>query len=70
MHPVRLLIVSSILIATVASQAAEGKIIKVLPHLLDKKGRHTLSPSLYERDAYQAKLRTHPEDISALRFDV
>lgn len=52
------------------AQAAEGKIIKVLPHLLDAQGRNTLSPSLYERDAYQAYLRKHPELCSALRFDV
>ena len=50
--------------------AAEAKIIKVLPHVLDEKGRHTLSPSLYERDAYQVHLRAHPELISALRFDI
>lgn len=52
------------------AQAAEGKIIKVLPHLLDAQGRTTLSPSLYERDAYQAHLRKHPELCSALRFDI
>lgn len=50
--------------------AADAKIMKVLPHYLDAKGRHTLSPSLYERDAYQAHLRQNPELISALRFDV
>lgn len=50
--------------------AAEAKIIKVLPHVLDAKGRHTLSPSLYERDAYQAYLHAHEELISALRFDI
>jgi len=51
-------------------RAASAKILKVLPHLLDLKGRHTLSPSLYERDAYQAYLRLHPEERSGLRFDV
>ena len=50
--------------------AATGKIIKVLPHFLDQKGKHTLSPSLYERDAYQNLLRKNPELISALRFDI
>ena len=49
---------------------AAGKIVKVLPHFLDQDGRHTLSPSLYERDAYQAHLRKHKEMISALRFDI
>ncbi len=51
-------------------RAGEASIIKVLPHYLDLKGRHTLSPSLYERDAYQAYLRKHRNECSALRFDV
>lgn len=42
----------------------------MLPHFLDQEGRHTLSPSLYDRDAYQAQLRQHPEQRSAIRFDV
>ncbi len=50
--------------------AASGQIKKVLPHYLDQHGRHTLAPSLYERDAYQAHLRQHPEERSAVRFDV
>lgn len=56
-------------LATGAS-AATGEIVKVLPHYLDQKGRHTLSPSLFERDAYQSKLRRSPELVSALRFDI
>lgn len=51
-------------------QAGEAKILKVLPHYLDLEGHHALSPSLYERDAYQAYLRKHPEKCSALRFDI
>ena len=47
-----------------------AKIIKVLPHLLDRDGRYSLSPSLYERDAYQAVLRKNPEKCSGLRFDI
>lgn len=47
-----------------------GKVIKVLPHLLDAQGRHTLSPSLFDRDAYQAKLRKNLDLVSGLRFDV
>lgn len=50
--------------------AADGRVLKVLPHYLDQRGRHTLSPSLFERDAYQAHLRKHPEEVSGLRFDV
>ena len=44
--------------------------MKVLPEFLDKEGRASLSPSLYERDAYQAQLRFHPERRSGLRFYV
>ena len=50
--------------------AGPPKIVKVLPHRLDRQGRHTLSPSLYERDAYQAWLRAHPAECSGLQFDV
>lgn len=53
-----------------STEAAKARIIKVLPHLLDQNGQHTLAPSLYERDAYQARLRTHPEMVSAMRFDI
>jgi hypothetical protein len=53
-----------------AAAAATGKVIKVLPHFLDLHGRHTLSPSLFDRDAYQAVLREHPEQRSAIRFDI
>jgi hypothetical protein len=53
-----------------ASWAADGKLLKVLPLLLDKKGRHALSPSLFERDAYQAQLRKHIDLVSGVRFDI
>lgn len=46
------------------------KILKVLPHFLDLQGRHTLSPSLFDRDAYQFELRNNPELRSGFRFDV
>ena len=51
--------------------AAEGgiRIAKVLPHFLDKKGHLSVSPSLFERDAYQGYLRHNPEEISTLRYD-
>ena len=52
------------------SAAAEGRIIKVLPHFLDRQGRHALSPSLYDRDAYQAVLRKNPDKRSGVRFDI
>jgi hypothetical protein len=51
-------------------QAGEGRIVKVLPQLLDKQGRHTLSPSLYERDAYQFQLRRYPSLRGGVRLAV
>ena len=54
----------------IAAEAASARIHKVLPHLLDLAERHTLSPSLYERDAYQAFLRKNPDRCSAIRFDI
>lgn len=57
-------------LAAPAVQAATGRVIKVLPHLLDPQGQHTSSPSLYERDAYQAELRRHPERVGGIRYDV
>lgn len=50
--------------------ARPGKISKVLPHWLDLQAHHTLSPSLLERDAYQAKLRADRGLCSGIRFDV
>ncbi len=52
------------------SFAATGRVIKVLPHFLDQQGRAALSPSLYDRDAYQVALRDHPEKRSGIRFDM
>ncbi len=53
------IILSALLLATAwSATAAPAKVIKVLPHFLDQKGRHALSPSLYDRDAYQAHLRS------------
>ena len=69
----RLIAVSiSILLLTAAFSAfaATGRVLKVLPHLLDHKGRHSLSPSLFDRDAYQAQLRQNPDQRSALRLDI
>lgn len=50
--------------------AAPCKIVKVLPQLLDDQGRHSVSPSLYGRDAYQASLRANPEKCSGVRFAI
>ena len=53
-----------------SADAATGRIIKVLPQHLDLQGRHALSPSLFERDAYQALLRHNPGQCSGLRYAV
>src|ERR1039458_8649705 len=50
--------------------AADGKVIKALPQFLDAQGQSALSPSLYDRDAYQAYLRKHPGLRQALRLTV
>ena len=53
-----------------AASAATGGVIKVLPQFLDLKGQSALSPSLYDRDAYQAYLREHTTNILGMRFAV
>src|ERR1051326_4940456 len=53
-----------------AASAATGGVVKVLPQFLDLKGRSAISPSLYDRDAYQAHLREHTNEISGIRFAV
>jgi hypothetical protein len=53
-----------------SAQAATGKVIKALPQFLDLKGRNSLTPSLYERDSYQANLRDHTNLCSGIRFNV
>ena len=68
----------SILCAVVVSAAhgqtlnepVTGRVLKVLPQLLDKQGRHTVSPSLFDRDAYQAQLRANPSEVSGIRYEV
>ena len=58
------------LFCVLPANAGSVKIFKVLPHYLDKEGRHALSPSLFERDRYQALLKADPEKCSTVRFDV
>ena len=65
-----ILILALYFMVCAAASAATGKVIKVLPQFLDLKGRHAISPSLYDRDAYQAYLREHTNDISGMRFAV
>jgi len=65
-----LLGLAALLSLATATKAASGRIVKVLPQFVDQQGRVALSPSLYERDAYQVQLRTYPEQRSGLRFAV
>jgi hypothetical protein len=55
---------------TLSAEAATGRILKVLPLFRDLKGRTALSPSLYDRDAYQAVLLQHPERRSGIRYAI
>jgi hypothetical protein len=64
-----LCLLSALLLAAFPLQAATAaRIVKVLPQFVDLKGRNSLSPSLYERDAYQVFLRDNPEKRSGMRF--
>jgi hypothetical protein len=65
-----LLLSLGLVAASQAADAVTGRIVKVLPFLLDRQGRNATSPSLFDRDAYQAYLREHGTNVSAVRFDV
>lgn len=56
--------------ACLAADAVSGRVIKVLPFLLDTNGVEAKSPSLFDRDAYQAYLLIHTNEVSGMRFDV
>lgn len=53
-----------------AVEGGEPAVRKVLPHLLDHKGRISVAPGLFERDAYQRQLRENPDQVSGVRFDI
>lgn len=53
-----------------ASRPTEGRVCKVLPQYLDAQGRQSISPSLFERDAYQFYLRKTPLKRASLRVQV
>ncbi len=65
-----MLILCCLLALNSRAEALPGEVYKVLPQFLDKLGQASLSPSLYDRDAYQALLRRSPEKRSGLRFAV
>lgn len=68
----RLTIAFLFLVATPlkADSPQTARVIKVLHHLIDAKGRNALAPSLFERDAYQVHLRENPELVAGSRFDI
>jgi hypothetical protein len=65
-----ILLLPGSLAAAGVADALSGHIVKVLPLLLNLKGQDAISPSLYDRDAYQVYLRSHTNEISAVRYDV
>ena len=65
-----LLVSLGVAAASHAADAVTGRVIKVLPFFVDQQGRIAVSPSLFDRDAYQAHLRDHTNEISAIRYDI
>jgi hypothetical protein len=65
-----LLLATGLWAAAHAADGVSGKIIKVLPFFLDHEGQIAKSPSLYDRDAYQAELRENTNLVSGIRYDV
>lgn len=65
-----LLLTLGLFITSHAADVVTGRVVKVLPFLMDQQGRIALSPSLYDRDAYQAELLQHTNLVSAIRYDV
>jgi len=56
--------------ADTVSNAVKGRIVKVLPLFMDTNNAVALSPSLFDRDAYQYYLMGHSNEIAGVRFDV
>jgi len=65
-----LLLTLGLFLTARAADTATGRVVKVLPFLLDEQGRIAKSPSLFDRDAYQAELREHPKLVYGVRYDV
>jgi hypothetical protein len=66
----RLLLLLLMALAPAVAHAAGPRVYKVLPQYLDTNGLASLTPSLYDRDAYQDFLRRNPDKCTALRFAV
>ena len=52
------------------SLSREPGLIKVLPHYLDKHGRHTTGVTLIDRDLYQLELRKDPAAVHGVRYNI
>ena len=52
------------------SLSREPGLIKVLPHYLDKHGRHTTGVTLIDRDFYQLELRKDPAAVHGVRYNI
>jgi hypothetical protein len=70
MRPVLSLITLALILWVTPALGGAGKVTKVLPQFLDREGRQSLTPSLYDRDAYQAQLRLHPEQRSGICYNI
>src|SRR5580698_2250951 len=65
-----LLLLNHDLRADSISNPPTGRVSKVLPLLMDTNGAVATSPSLFDRDAYQAWLLEHTNAVSGIRIDV
>jgi hypothetical protein len=65
-----LVLALAFMICGATSFAGSTKIIKVLQQRIDMEGRTSVSPSLYDRDAYQFWLRQKPEVCGGTRFQI
>ena len=54
----------------VAAHSESAKVLKVLPQFLDKEGRTSKTPSLFDRDAYQIHLRDSVGSRNGIQFAV
>jgi hypothetical protein len=70
MRPFIGLVIGGLMLSCMTAPAGTGKVIKVLPQFMDREDRQSLTPSLYDRDAYQAQLRLHPEQRSGICYNV
>lgn len=70
MRTLCILFLAAGLLAVQAADELSGRIYKVLPFFLDHEGQIAKSPSLFDRDAYQALLRENTNLVSGIRYDV